>query len=185
MAATTPPALNSIQKKASFDGFVMPYLKSPQHQPTYKCRHNDPRNVARSRDQQVRNTFSPQANGHCAGRKVEPRYRMEDDKQHADKVEHDEQRIAHALLEMRIGLGPVAQRAQHEESLDDKHRDEDTAELAQNEFQVVPLAQPPIHRHVWPVPARMKRRVARRSLGRSLIHCGHPKYPVLSASRTT
>src|SRR5271166_1354902 len=175
IAATTPPALNSIQKKASFDGFAMLCLTSPltQNQPAYERGHDQPRNIAGGGDQNVREPFSSQAHRHSAGRQVEPRNRVEDDKEKTHDVENDDQRIAHALLKLRISLGTVAQGAQQKQGLDHEDGDKDATQLAQNELEVVPLAQPPVHRHTWAIPSRMELRVARRSFGRSLIHGGH------------
>src|SRR5271165_3805680 len=120
IAATTPPALNSIQKKASFDGFAILCLTSPltQNQPDDERGHDHPRYITGGGDQNVREAFSAQSHRHGAGRQVEPRNRVEDDKEKTHDVEHDDRRIAHALLKLRISLGTVAQRAQQKQGLD-------------------------------------------------------------------
>src|SRR5712692_1918448 len=74
------------------------------------------------------------------------------------------------MLEARVGRGTTNQGAQLEQGDDHEDGDGHTAELAQNELQILPLSQPPVHRHPLPIPSGMEFRITRRRLSCFLTH---------------
>src|SRR5437762_12891704 len=143
-AATTPPALNNVQKIGSVSRLTICLLSARDDDDGNKHGDYDPCEVLRPGNQRSRQTLSANPNYHGLGRQIEPRNRVQQQKCEGDYVESDHPWRTHSVLKTEISLRTTNQRANLKQ--DDRYSpgDSDATQFPQNELHICPLAQPPI-----------------------------------------
>src|SRR5215472_11215112 len=169
-AATTPPALKSVQKIGSVSRFTIVSLCARNDDGKDNCGDDDPCQVLWPRNEHRRHALAANANCHCLRSQIEPGNRVQQEKGKGNDIKCNHPRITHAVFESQVSFWAANQctnlKQYHRHSPCHRH----TTQFAKDEFHVSPLAQPPVSRNLWAVPTRMKFRVRRR--GRRVRHCG-------------
>src|SRR5207248_3677794 len=118
-----------------------------------------PDDVIRGRDQELGNSFATHPDRHGTRRQVEPGNGMQHHKEEADYAKCDRKWRLHPMFKSRIRLRSMPQGSQLKERDHYKGGHKYAAQFAQDELQILPLSQPPVHGNARPVPAWMEFRI--------------------------
>src|SRR5947209_9563497 len=85
---------------------------------------------------------------------------MKYDKEKTNDIQRDDEWVLQPGLKTLVGFWAAGQRVKLDQRGDDEERDEDAADFAQYESQILPALQPPVGGNAFAIPARVVKRIS-------------------------